>query len=161
MRRVIALDPGGTTGWAMYTEYTSEAIVKFDYGQIGPYEHHVQLWQLLEGSAGYETEIVCESFEYRNTARPGLVLVSKEYIGITKLACLKMNMKFTEQTASKAKGFVRDAHLKRLGLWSSNYVHAMDAMRHMIFYLVNGDRKKDRELRERILKIGYTSPPVA
>lgn len=154
MKRIIALDPGGTTGWASYTTYDDPRLMKFDSGQMGPHDHHEELFEWLQYSAGYELEIVCESFEYRNANRPGLVLASKEYIGVTKLACRRFSAPYTEQTASKAKGFVKDAHIKRLGLWSSGDKHAMDAMRHLIFYIVNGP-DKGNALAQQILERAY------
>lgn len=155
MKRVIALDPGGTTGWATYRHTEDAVIGTFDFGQIGPHEHHLELYTLLTYPNGYEDEFVTESFEYRNANRPGLVLVSKEYIGITKLVAGQRNRPFTEQTASKAKGFVRDSHLKRLDLWSSENRHAMDAMRHLIFYLVNNPEWKGSSIAMNLLKAAY------
>jgi len=36
VERVIALDPGGTTGWATWTNYYGPTVRQFDCGQIGP-----------------------------------------------------------------------------------------------------------------------------
>lgn len=140
MFRVLAFDPGGTTGWALY-DRTDDS---FWSGQMGPEDHHLELLDAIDLSckdidAFY---LVTESFEYRNTSRPGLVLASKEYIGIMKLYRQKHGCNFTEQTASKAKGFVRDTHIKKLGLWSPGNKHAMDAMRHLIFFLINNPDMK-------------------
>lgn len=168
MKRIIALDPGGTTGWATFTLTEDAVHGAFDWGQMGPDEHHRELWNLLGMMHTEEYDIVCESFEYRNASRAGLVLVSKEYIGITKLfvedrlatdSSGSLHVTYTEQTASKAKGFVKNSHLKRLGLWSSKHAdrHAMDAMRHLIFYLVNSPEWKGSETAQKILEHGYKS----
>lgn len=139
MYRVVALDPGGTTGWATYTSYpeATEEKQKFACGQIGPYQHHKDLYDFLGMQQTDNTIIVSESFEYRNERRPGLVLVSKEYIGVTKLFAEERGVPYFEQTASKAKGFVKDSNLQKLGLWSSGFQHAMDAMRHLLYYMIN------------------------
>jgi hypothetical protein len=153
--KIIALDPGGTTGWASYTDFTDERLAKFACGQIGPDEHHEELFSdVLLAGTGYEVEIVCESFEYRNANRPGLVLLSKEYIGVAKLSATMFSRPYTEQTASKAKGFVRDSHIKKLGLWSVGNKHAMDAMRHLIYYMINGPHRNS-EVARKLLEVGY------
>lgn len=146
MYRIVALDPGGTTGWATYTEYpeADKPEQKFACGQIGPFEHHKDLYDFLGMQQTDDTIVVCESFEYRNERRPGLVLISKEYIGVAKLFVAERGFEseenflhYKEQTASKAKGFVKDTNLQKLGLWSSGFPHAMDAMRHLLYYMIN------------------------
>lgn len=161
MFRVLALDPGGTTGWATYTarvvvdpftnavEYKDEG---WNCGQLAG-EHHSELWKLLLDNQSHDYQLVCERFEYRNTARSGLVLDSREYIGVTKLFAQQRRLPLTLQNASEAKGFVRDSHLKRLALWSSGNPHAMDAMRHLLFWLTN--RYEDKNFRKMLLERGW------
>jgi hypothetical protein len=47
------------------------------------------------------------------------------------------------QTPAQAKGFVKDANLKKLGVWFPGQRHAMDAMRHLTFWMVNKEGRKD------------------
>jgi hypothetical protein len=165
--RILALDPGGTTGWATYTaeriagpdyepgaadvafEYYNE---KFDCGQIGPEEHHVQLGALLENQAVQDFVVVCESFEFRNLDRRdrnNINLMSREYIGVAKYICNDRDIPLKLQTAGLAKGFIPDSgpmankKIKDAGLWYPNHKHAMDAMRHLLWYLVNRDNRMD------------------
>lgn len=169
--RVLALDPGGTTGWSTYTaqrmsapsetlgapevwEYYDE---KWDCGQIGPDEHHQELFDFLGSMQTQEFVIVCESFEFRNQSggsrdRDNIELISKEYIGIVKLfqrqrmvmpVSASGSQQLVMQTAGKAKGFIPDKgpqankKIKDAGLWYPNSKHAMDATRHLLWYLVN------------------------
>src|SRR5690348_14403081 len=96
MYRVLALDPGGTTGWATYTalqmhdpggptdEYYDE---KWSRGQLGPDEHHNMLDVLLGTQQTDHFVVVCESFEFRNMDkrfRDNINLMSREYIGVVK-----------------------------------------------------------------------------
>lgn len=159
--RIMALDPGGTTGWASWTAERIQGVaadsfeyknVTWDNGQLGP-EHHKLLWSVLELMHVENCRIVCERFEYRNTSRAGLVLDSREYIGIAKLFSQERGVPLEFQNASEAKGFVRDSHLKRLALWSSGYPHANDAMRHLLFYLTN--KFEDKEYRKTLLAEGW------
>jgi len=153
--RVIALDPGGTTGWATYSAQTSSYIStagkqylyadeEWACGQIGPEEHHLDLYEFLELQHIHDTVVVCESFEYRNYRhRDNLNLMSKEYIGVTKLFGQERDVPVVFQTAGAAKPFVTDQKLKKMGLWYPGQKHAMDAMRHLVFHLVNKNRRTD------------------
>lgn len=151
---ILALDPGGTTGWAKCTlEEVPDSIdaagnlhVKrrgvFSWGQMGPHSHHLELQALLETamSETQELHLVTESFQFRqfDGNRTGVVLVSVEYIGVARLFALQHpdRVLFTQQTPAEAKGFVTDVKIKKLDLWTPGLPHAMDAMRHLIYYQV-------------------------
>lgn len=154
--RVLAFDPGGTTGWA-YCEHKvgdDPSILEWHHGQIGPHEHHDELWDHINSYAfglndGPALQIVYESFEFRQHinkehAKTGVELISKEYIGIIKL-WWQQNSHMPEpysQTASNAKGLIPDKgpqaneKLKQLGLYVPAMKHANDAYRHLLKYMV-------------------------
>lgn len=126
---IMSIDPGGTTGWSLWTK------TEIKTGEISEDEHHGTLAYVIRF---YEPElIICESFEYRNTSPAGLNLIPVEYIGIVKLVAVNILADVEMQTASIAKGFVKDENIKRLGLWEPGKPHAMDALRHLLFYIVN------------------------
>ncbi len=150
MYRIIAFDPGGTTGWATYTaERVQQPDGKMYYfnstwacGQLGPDEHHVALHTLLEIQTTLDFDIVYESFEFRNAARPGLVLVSREYIGVIKFfyhdRVNTHGWNLVKQDPAQAvgdKSFVQDRHVKKMDLWRPGQRHAMDATRHLLYYM--------------------------
>jgi len=150
--RIVALDPGGTTGWATFT--LDGSTQEWDCGQLeGP--HHNRLDQMLERFRTVEYHIVCESFEYRNVSRAGLVLDSVEYIGVMKRFCQERNVKYTMQTAAMGKvgnrttAFVKKSNLQKLGLWSSGNIHAMDAYGHLLYYMINDVGLFRQELLEK------------
>jgi hypothetical protein len=175
MYRILALDPGGTTGWATYTaqrmahpEYSRQEQIlgapPFEYfdqkwacGQLGPEEHHSKLFSLLGIQQTSEFVLVCESFEFRNKDRrhrDNINLMSREYIGVATLFYqLRMEgrdgQSYWKQTAGLAKSFIPDSgpqankKIKEAGLWHPNQVHAMDATRHLLWYLVNRDNRYD------------------
>lgn len=150
----VALDPGGTTGVCVFDSTTGQITTY----HLGPHAHHLDLWALL---TSWDPDVViCEGFEYRNTARQGLVLDSKEYIGMAKLWCLLNGKKYVEQTAAMAKGFIPDKGpranvvLKKLGWYSTAMKHANDATRHMVYWLVNGKHGLKAE-RDWILNKGF------
>lgn len=164
--RILGLDPGGTTGWATYTaeivptyaegynggfEYYEE---KWDCGQLGPKDHHNQLDIFLGMQQTDRFTIVCESFDYRNKSRAGLVLISREYIGVMKRFCQERNVEYIMQSASQGKvtknSFTRKENLQKLGLWvptgGSTMNHAMDGYGHILYYMIHNNIRKNELL---------------
>lgn len=131
--RILSFDPGGTTGWALYDP---EVGTGYNQGQMGPQEHHEQLYGFLELQHTYDLHVVCESFEYRKNEprRDNIVLVSLEYIGVIKLFCAERNVTLKMQTASYGKAFWSDDNLKKVELYWKGHPHANDAMRHLLAY---------------------------
>ena|ERR1700712_319671 len=151
---MIALDPGGTTGWSTYTagqmigptgelEFYDE---EWACGQLGPGPHHEELWDLLHFQRVESYFVVCESFEFRGGAakvRDNLNLDSKEYIGVAKLYSQTEGVPLRFQTAAMGKGFITDSKIKKAMLWYPNQKHAMDATRHLLYALVNSHGRSD------------------
>src|SRR6476661_1046207 len=115
--RVLAFDPGGTTGWAMYDGLFlpdpdnggKPALVeqKHTVGHLGPHEHHDELYEFLEESAIHDFAVCWESFEFRQgKQRDNIELISREYIGIMKLFVRQRGCKAKSYTAGQSKGFV-------------------------------------------------------
>lgn len=148
--QVIALDPGGHTGWAVW-----DHTFGFRYGIFRKQNHHSDLYRWLENECYRQqgVKIVSESFEYRNTSKPGLELISREYIGVTKLFCQKhLTVDYVAQTASMgkitARSFVKRANLVKLGLWDvvDGEMHAMDALGHLLYYMIHNDHPQKMNL---------------
>lgn len=164
---VLALDPGGDTGWAAYQAelliahapyeiYNEKPILQ---GQMGPDPHHLELYNFLGQMHTTNFFIVCESFEYRQDQRPNVVLVSKEYIGVVRLFCQERNATLPDelrvhhvpQTAATGKGFWYPkvpgkkaswdgSKLKAVGLYqpTTNGRHINDATAHLLQFLTFG-----------------------
>lgn len=157
--RILAIDPGGTTGYRYVAHSPNEPTVPTDIhefmwegGQIGPDEHHLELQNLLiqyrQKADASPLTIVCESFEFRQhinkeSAKTGVNLISKEYIGIIKLFVeTSTNVIVRFQTASAAKQLVPDKgplaneKLRQLGLYTTANPHQNDATRHALRHMV-------------------------
>lgn len=146
--RIIALDPGGTTGWAMWQDTPFGNAAQFDglwsnitCGQLGPEPHHLALYELHEHMCTEHYTIVDESFQFRqmDNDRTGTNLISREYIGISRLFAAQRprEVQYLQQSPAQAKGFVSDEKLQIMGLWVPGQRHARDALRHLVFFLVN------------------------
>lgn len=124
---VIALDPGVTTGWA----YWSENLDLKGRPIVGQVVGMMSVWELLMAQTA--SVVVCEGFYYQR--RDKVVLTSKEVIGIVKLWCHQFDKEYVEQTPSMGKKFWSVDKVKKLGLWVPRQVHAMDALRHLLYYM--------------------------
>lgn len=137
---LLALDPGGTTGWALYNPISGKVIC----GQMGPEDHHFELRLFLREQLRVATYairdliVVCESFEFRNSVdKDKIELFSREYIGIVKCFQQETYTQVDWQTASSGKFFIHDVKLKRMGWYipTRGMVHARDALRHLSRYM--------------------------
>lgn len=129
-KRLLSLDPGGTTG---------AALVSFDESQL----ELESAWQIPDGLTGFlswqktfDTRIdliVCESF----TLRPGVhgANIEPTYI-IGALTALYQGTELVMQEP-KLKPLCDDKRLKEMGLYRKALPHGNDAIRHAIIYLRN------------------------
>jgi hypothetical protein len=130
MNTMIGLDPGGTTGWALY--YPD--LGKFTVGQITGDDSHRKVGNLLQYNR--PAKVIYERFDYRAKQRAA-DLTPVEIIGVIKL--YHQNHPKTElvaQSQLKGKtGLWTDDKLKALELYVPGQPHAMDALRQVLYYL--------------------------
>ena len=140
--RILALDPGVTTGWALFTKGAPDE--RYTSGQVGPED---RIWTFLESSRFASAQftpdlelIVMERFQYRN-ALPKADLTPVKVIGIVEEWSRQRNVPVVLQTPSQRLWFT-DERLETLGLLKtpkSSWPHANDAMRHLLVYLSFGE----------------------
>lgn len=142
--RLMAFDPGVTTGVAWTTpQGTETAHIKGDLA-------HKMVWDVLEN---YKPEkIVCERFNYQR--RDKVVLEPVSIIGAVKtwyeVRGISLGSRsLTLQTPSQAMNLWTDSKLQKIGLWEPGRPHAMDALRHLLYYITTreGDMTYVRRLQ--------------
>lgn len=131
--KIIAFDPGGTTGVAFRNTNleTSDIELSQETGLV-------PIWRML--SRVKPDAVVYERFLYQRRDKVDLTPV--EVIGVIKLWCILNNKRAYEQTPAQAKNLITDDKLKKSGLWKPSLKHAMDAQRHLLYHLIvtKGDR---------------------
>jgi hypothetical protein len=132
--KVISVDPGGTTGIAIYDKETRE----IETLNLGPEEHHLDLFNLLTQTRA--KTVLCETFEYRRKnidEGVAFVIISREYIGVCKVwtKLTRDRSHLIMQTPAQAKAFWTDKNLKDTGFWSGKTPHERDAVRHLMYHL--------------------------
>lgn len=165
--KIMAFDPGGTTGWAKHLLLSPEELYRwapgappdvwsggqldqdYDTRKVAKYStkkatdnhpsgHHCALWDLL--AVENPDVVVVENFVYevrRNQGvdQPGIVLISRDYIGVIELWC-KMTMTPMMVRTRNALKMWDDEKLKKLGLYTKGARHRNDATRHLLDYIV-------------------------
>lgn len=151
---VVAVDPGGTTGWAVFL-FSPNDVEYVEHGHWGDPD---QVWHdilsTLERyrSLGYRVTLVVEQFD----KRPGIVnpdftpkFVSRDIVNnihgydiVWQIPAAAMNL--VKPAGKRNKG---PDQLKRFGWYHTNSVHANDAARHAIVYAVEKLKHKPTILR--------------
>lgn len=143
MVTVLAFDPGGHTGWAMWRaeklvndkgvpEYYNEFT---NSGCFEEKDHHEKLIALIELQRTEVFHLITEAFLDRPGRQVATELIARDYIGAMSLWCQQNDCRLIKQNAATAKGFISDKKLKAMGYWSPNR-HSRDAMRHMLYYMI-------------------------
>lgn len=129
IKRVTSLDPGGTTGivTALITEARTAVVVRQH-----PFTESELYTELTFGKPDY---IICETFEYRNKSRAGLVLRSRDLIGIVNLYDQTHDeCRLFMQSPAQAKGFFTNDKLKKMEIYPVGVPHGRDALRHFMYW---------------------------
>lgn len=129
--RVMAIDPGKTTGVAVFDGQ------RFDsYELDSSLEGDVQLCRAIQSLC--PRVVICESFRITaQTAKNTQAPWSLEQIGVVRLSSKIVGAKFVLQSPADAKGFSTDAKLKAIQWYvSTPGGHRNDAARHLLAWLV-------------------------
>lgn len=135
--KVLSIDPGGTTGWKIITASLLGALewkdIAWRHGQIGPHEHHTDLWDFLSAEKTEDLIVILEGFD--NRGNPAAVLISLEYIGVVRLWCKLNNVTCVMQQPAEMK-WATDKKLRACKIYVPGQRHSNDAGRHILIWLV-------------------------
>lgn len=131
--RLVALDPGETTGYAEFVSgllVYHEELKTFDIPTaVGPLE------VILIGAPAVVVENY-QVYKWRMKQHVGDTLHTPRLIGCIETLCALSGIRPTKQLAQNAKKFVTDEKLKAWDMYVKGKPHARDAIRHGIFYLL-------------------------
>lgn len=140
---IIAVDPGDTVGWAMYSvmeHWRSQDVVA---GQA-PSEDWED-WCAV--NVNKDCMLVVEKFMITaRTAELSPQPRAIEVTGVMKFIARRTGATFYgNQTPSAAKKFASDAQLRKVGLWRPGQDHARDAIRHLLLAMTTHSTGRARE----------------
>lgn len=134
MIKVLSFDPGVTTGICTGLIFPNNPM---EVGSMQKRWEVEDLWWFLDNQK--PDVMVYETFEYRNRSRKGLVLFSRELIGIIRLYGRLHQVPMFDQSAYQGVGgYFTDAQLKEGNVYKPKMVHAMDATRHLLQWYTFG-----------------------
>lgn len=154
--KIISFDPGGTTGYVIHKvrpKNSQTAGGGYHYtdswigDQLGPEEHHIDLWKLLTRED--PDIVVCEAFNYQirrnqQVDMPGVVLMSRNYIGVIELYCaLTKTPLHMQQPSTIGIKWLDDEALKKLKIHTPGKPHKNDAARHLVYYVATEMKRRD------------------
>lgn len=135
--RVLSVDPGPSTGYAVWENAVPEPTPSTEF--FGAYVHEpydaidIVRAELIRGGVD---AVVCEAFRIGGQrGRDSNVTI--EIIGVLRWMCHKADVHFEEQAPGLGLKFAgtRWAKLRRLGWYSPGPDHANSAAGHLIYYL--------------------------
>ena len=129
MATVVGVDPGGTTGLAIWSPHLGLSL-----REVQGADQAVD-W-LADMAAGAGRHFVVEKYIITpQTAKLSQQHDALEIIGALKFLVRKHGHTMTFQSPSEAKAFSKDDKLKRVGWYQPGLGHARDASRHVLLYL--------------------------
>ena len=135
VKRLLALDPGETTGYAIF-----ERGLLTEWGQL-PTHTVDESVLLLVDHISIANHVVVENYQvyaWKLKEHKYSTLHTPRLIGCIETLCRLKGVKPTKQTAQNAKKFVTDEKLKEWGMWIKGKPHTRDAIRHGIYYTIFG-----------------------
>lgn len=131
--RLLALDPGETTGWSVWADGSI-----LDWGQLDTKDQY-QKTLMAFFEFHQPTHVVCEDYkvyEHKLKQHTWASLHTPQLIGAVKMLAVQNNLPMHLQMASMAKGFCTDDKLRRWGIYQPGMRHARDSIRHACYYLL-------------------------
>jgi len=148
--QVLSLDPGGTTGWAVFSVHPDAMTARLEFRVLD----NIDWWTAGEFTGSQDKQ--CDEIMELVNSWPGARLVTEGFTlrqAQAELSPVQINAiirwaarprYWVEQNASLAMGTVTDDRQKEWGFWLPGKPHARDAVKHNITFL---KRKKQQAIK--------------
>jgi hypothetical protein len=140
-RRLLALDPGGTTGYALFTD-----LQKSESGQIDTSSFPLAIVNLsrLLGERVVD-HIACEDYrvyDHKSDDHKWSDVHTVRVIGCILTLAYQKGITVSFEMAQQPKTFCTDDKLKDWGFYDAGQRHARDAVRHACYWIMFNDPTK-------------------
>lgn len=129
---LLAIDPGGTTGYAIFRDLELTKT-----GQcIGTHTNMRKLIEIVEPDV-----VVCEDYliyAWAMKTHKWSRVPTLRLIGGIEFKCEELGLPLHFENAQPVKGFVTDKRLKEWNYYKEGLPHARDSIRHGCYYLIFG-----------------------
>ncbi len=141
---LLALDPGVTTGFAVFDEAELIHVGQNKDDDIGSAAHYIETQvEFYKADA-----IVIEDYRvyrWKQKQHAWSDLHTPRLIGAIEKIAYDKSLPLIKQPAHIGKGFCTDAKLKHWGMWHTGMRHGRDAIRHGCYYTLFGGRSEWHE----------------
>lgn len=139
--RLLALDPGETTGWSMFSA-TAEKVSLTEQGQICTWPQKDMVENLTKLIDHHQPDLIVHEvyavYEWKADSHSWSQVPTLHVIGCLETLCHQKGIPYLWQTAQIAKNFCTDDRLKEWGFYIKGQRHARDSIRHGTYYLMFG-----------------------
>lgn len=141
MGKVLAIDPGETTGIATFNALE---LIKFWQEDTKTLESSAKNLTPILVNTAWDAVVIEEYrvFSWRSKEHSWSHLHTPQLIGYIRGTLAIEGIKPIMQTPQNAKGFCTDQKLKDWGFYQRGMPHARDAIRHGSFFLLFGKKGK-------------------
>lgn len=150
-KRILALDPGETTGWSVFTGEFPDAPMPYQWqmtacGQAKSWPLKDALENLGELVSKYCPDFIVYEryavYAWKSQDHSWSEVPTVQIIGLIKTLALQHDIPVTEQTAQVAKHFCTDKFLRDCNLYERGQKHARDSIRHGLYYILFGNKQE-------------------
>jgi hypothetical protein len=139
--RLLALDPGETTGWSVWDVPEEGLRPKLlAYGQLPNIDAAMGTTQIEKLIDKYNpTHAVCEDYKvyaWKSATHSWASLHTPKLIGGITYLCATRKIPLKFQMAQQAKVFVTDEKMQAWGWWIQGQKHCRDSIRHALTFLM-------------------------
>jgi hypothetical protein len=136
--RILAFDPGHTTGWAAFENADLIASGEIDTTSIG---HCIEsaMPLFIQYTPKYVVMEDYRIYKWRQKQHVGSEVLTIQIIGCLQTLAIQDFVPYViKQPAQIAKGFCTDAKLKEWEMYQPGARHARDAIRHGCYFIMFG-----------------------
>lgn len=140
--KVLAFDPGETTGWALFDRTTTTTRL-LGAGQVKTWPLRSGVGTVQDLFTNFRPDImVYESYHiysWKANQHKNSEVATIQIVGCLQTLAIQYDLPYTAQTAQVGKQFCNDSKLEDWGLWLPGLKHARDAIRHGCYYILFGE----------------------
>jgi hypothetical protein len=143
-QRTLGVDPGETTGFALFNKLDIAEIWQENTSSIewGVDKYHKLIHDLSQEVGRDQLAVIVEDYRvysWKAKDHSWAPLLTPRLIGVLECLCRQYNVRIRKQSAQQGKAFMTDDRLRQWGFYRLGLTHGRDAARHAARFLLFGE----------------------